>query len=101
MHNSSYRIFKDKVIIRIKDRLCDTPTEMLSSKLFLQLLTHCIGVLSRRNSRLLGIFNHTDINADDISLLIDTFHYLTKLPADLVPRVVKGSDQFFANRSLF
>ncbi|RPJ44217.1 MAG: hypothetical protein EHM21_10460, partial [Chloroflexi bacterium] len=101
MQNGSYRIFKDKVVIRIKDRLCDTPTEMLSSKLFLQMVSHSIGALSRRNSRLLGIFDHTEIDGDDIRLLIETFLFLTKLPADLVPRVVKGSDQFFRNRSLF
>jgi hypothetical protein len=101
MQNGSYRIFKDKVIIRVKDRLCDTPTELLSSKLFLQMLTQCISVLSRRNSRLLGIFDHTEIDGDDVRLLIETFLFLTKLPADLVPRVVKGSDQFFRNRSLF
>ncbi len=101
MQNGSYRIVKDKVIIRIKDRMCDTPTELLSSKLFLQLLTQAIGALSRRNSRLLNIFDHEDIDGEDIRLLIETFLDLTKLPADLVPRVVKGSDQFFRNRSLF
>jgi len=101
MQNGSYRIFKDKVIIRIKDRLCDTPTELLSSKLFLQILTHSIGVLSRRNSRLLGIFDHSEIGGDDIRLLIETFLFLTKLPADLVPRVVNGSEQYFRNRILF
>ena len=101
MQNGSYRIFKDKVVIRIKDRLCDTPTELLSSKLFLQVLTHCIKSLTRRNSHLLNIFDHEDIDGDDIRLLIETFLFLTKLPADLVPKVVKGSDQFFRNRSLF
>jgi energy-coupling factor transporter ATP-binding protein EcfA2 len=100
MQNGSYRIFKDKVVIRIKDRLCDTPTELLSSKLFLQILTHCIKSLARRNSHLLKIFDHDDIGGDDIRLLIETFLFLTKLPADLVPRVVKGSDQFFRNLSL-
>src|SRR6266545_6452629 len=99
MQNGSYRIFKDKVIIRIKDRMCDTPTELLSSKLFLQILTQCIGALSHRNSRLLGIFDHEDVDGDDIRLLIETFLYLTKLPAPLVPRVVKGSEQFFRSSS--
>ena len=101
MWNGSYRIFKDKVVLRIKDRLCETPTELLSSKLFLQILTQSIASLSRRNSRLLGIFDHEDIDGDDIRLLIETLIFLTKLPADLVPRVVKGSDQFLQNRSLF
>ncbi len=105
MQNGSYRIFKDKVVIRIKDRMCETPTELLSSKLFLQVLTHAISTLSRRNSNLLDIFeNHLqglEIDADDIRLLIETLIFLTKLPADLVPRVVKGADQFFRSPSQF
>jgi energy-coupling factor transporter ATP-binding protein EcfA2 len=101
MQNGSYQVFKDKVVLRIKDRLCDTPTELLSSKLFLQILNQCVTTLSRRNSHLLRIFDHEDINGEDIRLLIETFIYLTKLPADLVPRVVKGADQFFRDRNLF
>lgn len=101
MQNGSYRIFKDKVVIRVKDRLCDTPTELLSSKLFLNILTHSITSLTHRNSRLLGIFDHKEINGDDIRLLIETLIYLTKLPGDLVPRVVQGSEQFFRDHNLF
>lgn len=101
MQNGSYRMFKDKVVIRIKDRLCDTPTELLSSKLFFQILTQCITNLSRRNSRLIGIFEDPEISGEDIRLLIDTLIYLTKLPSELVPRVVKGADQFFRDRELF
>lgn len=101
MQTGSYRIFKDKVVLRINDRLCETPTELLSSKLFLQILTQCITNLSRRNSRLMGIFDHPDVNSDDIRLLVETLSFLTKLPANLVPRVVPGSDQFFRSPSLF
>jgi len=101
MKNASYRIFKDKVVIRIKDRLCDTPAELLSSKLFLHVLTQAISSLSRRNSKLLGIFDHTDIGGDDIRLLIETLTFLTKLSGDLVPKVLKGSEQFFRDPSLF
>lgn len=101
MQNGSYRMFKDKVVIRIKDRLCDTPTELLSCKLFFQILTQCITNLSRRNSRLIGIFEDPEISGEDIRLLIDTLIYLTKLPSELVPRVVIGADQFFRDRELF
>lgn len=101
MENGSYRIFKDKVVLRIKDRMCDTPTELLSSKLFLRMLTQSITTLSHRNSHLLGIFENKDINGEDIRLLIETLIYLTKLPAEMVQRVVKGSEQFFRNPSLF
>ena len=105
MQNGSYRIFKDKVVIRIKDRVCETPTELLSSKLFLTVLSQCINTLSRHDSRLLSIFhnyreNH-EISGDDIRTLVETLIYLTKLPGDLVIRVVNGSEQFFENRTLF
>jgi energy-coupling factor transporter ATP-binding protein EcfA2 len=101
MQNGSYRIFKDKVIIRTRDRLCDNPGELFASKLFLQILTQSIDSLTRRNSPLLGVFDHKDINSDDIRRLVDTLNYLTKLPADLVQRVVEGSEQFFRDRALF
>lgn len=102
MQNGSYRILKDKVIIRIKDRLCETPTEMLQSKLFLQVLTHCIRNLSRRNSRLLGIFSDpSHIGTEEMRLLVETFQFLTKLSADHVIQVVKGSEPFFRDRELF
>ena len=101
MSQPSYRISKDKVILRIKDRVCENPTELLSSKLFLQILNQAVNTLHRRNSHLLDIFDHKEINSDDIHVLIETLIYLTKLPADLVPRVVEGSDQFFRNRVLF
>jgi hypothetical protein len=45
MHNGSYRILKDKVVIRIKDRLCDTPAELLSSDLFFEILNKSIDTL--------------------------------------------------------
>jgi hypothetical protein len=96
----AYRINSDKIVIRLKDRLCDTSTELLSSRIFQHVLTDAITSLNNRNSRLVGIFNHQDIKAEDIQLLIETLKFLTKLPADLVPRVLTGSDQFFRDTNL-
>lgn len=105
IQNGSYRIFKDKVVIRIKDRVCETPTELLSSKLFLTILNQCVVALSRRDSRMLRIFENyragSEVGADDIRTLVETLIYLTKLRGDQVQRVVKGSEQFFKNPSLF
>ena len=75
MSQGSYRISKDKVILRIKDRVCENPTELLSSKLFLQILNQAVNTLHRRNSHLLDIFDHKDINSDDIRVLIETLIY--------------------------
>jgi energy-coupling factor transporter ATP-binding protein EcfA2 len=101
MKNVTYRIDQDKVVIRLKDRLCDTPADLIASKLFLQIITRAVNALSTRKSRLLAIFDHDEISSEDIRLLIDTFSYLIKLPADLVPRVLDGSEQFFRDRCLF
>ncbi len=82
--------------------MCETPKEMLSSSLFLQVLKQCITDLSRRNSPLLRIFEDPQaIGAEDIHLLVETLIFLTKLSGDNVIRVVSGSEQFFRDRSLF
>ncbi len=101
MRNVAYRISKDKVVIRIKDRVCDSPAELLASKLFLQVLTLAIKAISRRKSHLLRIFDHEDLGSKDIRLLVETLTYLTKLSGDLVPLVVPESKQFFRDPSLF
>jgi len=101
MENNSYQILDGKVIIRLRDRICDTPEELLNSSLFHEILQRSINELSRRNSKLIQIFDHTEIDDQDTDLLIHTLIYLTKLPADLVMKVVDGSEQFFRDRTLF
>ena len=101
MTHITYRLNKDKFVIRLRDRLCDTSAELLSSKIFQHVLTSAITSLTHRNSRLTGIFDHKDIKAEDIRLLIETLKFLTKLPAELVPRVLTGSEQFFRDANLF
>jgi hypothetical protein len=97
----SYQINDGKVIIRLRDRICDTSEELLSSGLFAGILNLCIADLSKKNSKLLGIFASREITAHDISLLIETFKFLIRLPSELVPKVVPGSEQFFRDRGLF
>ena len=104
MQSGTFRILSDKVILRVRDRVCETPEDLLNSKLFLQLLTRVVRDLSARRAHLMGIFERFgqggEVDSHDLRLLIDTLVYLTKLPADLVMRVVPGSDQFFRDRSL-
>jgi hypothetical protein len=101
MENSSFQMIDGKVIIRIKDRLCDNADELLSSELFLRVFNRCISDLERRNSRLLGIFENKNITERDIQLLLEALHFLTRLPGELVPKVVDGSAQFFRDPVLF
>jgi len=101
MQNESFSMIDGKVVIRLKDRVCDTPEELLTSQLFYRVLQRCVADLSRKNGRLLDIFDHEELTRRDMRLLVDTFRYLAKLPAELVPKVVPGSEQFFRDPALF
>ena len=48
MKNVKYRIDQDKVVIRLKDQLCETSAELLGSKLFLQVLTRAVNSLTQK-----------------------------------------------------
>jgi hypothetical protein len=101
MPNSSFKLFDRKVIIRSRDRLCDTQDELIASDLFHEILGRCISELANKRSRLLNIFEIQPVRNEDIQLLIETFHFLIKLPSDLVIQVLPKSAQFFKNRTLF
>jgi hypothetical protein len=101
LENITFQLIDEKVIIRLKDRVCDNADELLSSDLFLRVLERCITDLSKRNSKLLDIFDHESVSQDDINLLVEALHFLTRLPANLVPKVVAGSEQFFRDPIIF
>jgi len=101
MKNYSHTIFEKKVIIIINRRLCETPEELISSELFLEILKRCIKNLSRRNSTLLDIFGSDSISETQITLLVDTLKYLVRLPISLIPGILKDSEIFMKEINLF
>ncbi|MEA4906561.1 MAG: hypothetical protein VB089_03010, partial [Anaerolineaceae bacterium] len=101
MNSGTYQMFDGKLILRIRDRICDTPDELLSSEIFLDFFKRCIHDLSRRNSKLLQVFDHSDVSDEDVQLLVQTLRFLVRLPSNLVPNVCPGSEQFFRDRQLF
>ncbi len=100
MENTSFQIFDGKVIIRLRSRVCRTTEELLSSEHFTTILTRFVRALSHQRSPLLKIFGDAEITSQDIKLLVETLRYLLKLPANLVPRIVDDSDQFFRDPAL-
>lgn len=101
MENAVYQFDGSKVVIRLRGRMCETPDELLSSELFLLVLKRCMRDLLRCESNLLRIFPAQSVTDKNIELLINTFHYLTKLPADMVMRVLPESTPLFKDRLLF
>ncbi len=99
---SSYQIFDGKIIIRLKNTVCDTSEELLNSRIFKDILKRYIHDLSRKHSRLLRIFpNEQKVTEKDLDLLVKTFIYLVNLPAALVPHVLPGSDVYTQDPKLF
>ena len=94
----SYRIYDGKVIIRIRDRICDTPEELVQSGLFRDVITKYIAQLQKQRSRLLNIFlDKNNITKEEIDTLINTLGFLTKLPAEMVGRLLEGSSKFLTD----
>ncbi len=92
---SSYQLFDGKIVIRLRNTICDTPAELLSSPIFYDVLKNYVASLSRQHSRLLKIFpDENAIKTGDLRLLVETFSYLINLPAKLVPNVLPGSEVF-------
>lgn len=75
------KVFDRKIVIRVKDRVCETPEELVGSELFERVLKIMITELGKRQSRLLDIFNDKQhITAEDITILIETIRALIKIP---------------------
>ena len=51
-----FRFVDNKVIMLLRDRVCETPEELISSQLFLEVLTRFIHDLKQKRSPLLQIF---------------------------------------------
>jgi hypothetical protein len=101
MESSAFESIDGKIILRLRDRICDTPEELLSSEQFVRVLTQFIKSLEHKNSSLLSLFGNEKIDKDEISRLNETLIYLTRLPANLVEKVVDGSGKYFANKDNF
>lgn len=92
-----FRIIGKKAILHIEDRVCETPSELLESRAFREVLRRAVETLQRKNSPLLRIFGET-VAEEDLDLLARAFELLTKIPLDVLPRVLPGSENFLHHR---
>ncbi|MFZ5801594.1 MAG: phosphoenolpyruvate carboxykinase [Candidatus Omnitrophota bacterium] len=97
---SSFQIFENKVILRIKTRICETADELLESELFRVVLDHAVRRLVARRSVLLRVFDTFEPGDQDLRALIETLRFLAKMPGSLVPNVVPGGEKFFRDPGL-
>lgn len=97
-----FKFVDNKVIIRLRDRVCETPEELLASKLFHEVVNRFVHDLKRKNSPLLQLFNkpNTDIQDTDVQTLIEVFQLLGKMTLEAVPKLIDNADSFSRNPSL-
>ncbi len=100
MEDTTYQIIDGKVILRVRDHICDTGEDLLASPLFMEILRRCTDELARHNSSLLNIFPDRTINHQGLRRLVDTMHYLLRVPAEKIPYLVDGSEYFLRDRAL-
>lgn len=93
---------KNKVILRLRDRVCEDSDELLSSDLFGEVTQRFVNELKRKRSPLLQIFGKQpgDIQESDVQQLIEVFKVLAKMNIDAVPKLLAGGDRFVASPSL-
>ncbi len=101
MDIASFDIVERKVVIKIRARICETPEEVLRSRLFRTILELAVKRLAARGSMLMGVFERSPVEPRDLDTLVETLSYLVNMPADLVPNVVPGSRPFLRDRALF
>ncbi len=98
---TNYQLFDGKIILRIRNTICDTPEELISTDVFAEILKQYVIMLSQKRSRILRIFpNPQHVGPADLHQLALTLKYLLTLPGHLVEKIVEGSDQFLADREL-
>jgi len=97
----SYQIQDNKIILRVQDGICENAEELFQSELFRGIVTAGIEKLKRRNSLLLDVFGKKDVGGQEITTFIETLRFLVKMPANLVPNVVRGADVLLKNPALY
>jgi hypothetical protein len=98
----TFRIVDKKVIIRLRDRACETPEELLSSELFHEVVIRCVDDMKRKQSPLIRVFGKPcrEIGPADIDDLIRMFQVLAKMTLEAVPKLIETGERFIADPSL-
>lgn len=101
MFITRFEVCDKKIIIRLKDKVCETSDELLSSDLFKAILEKYLLTLEKRGSKLLNIFKNREVSKETTSILIETLKMLAKMKSDHVLKIVSGSDSFFKDKNQF
>jgi hypothetical protein len=94
MQRSTLSIIGNKVVLNIRERMCETAEEMLASDKFRQVLDHCLNNLRSKNSPLLEFFGGCTADEDCVNDLVKTLSLLVKYESNVVPHIFDKSKIF-------
>jgi len=94
MQNGSFHFYKDKIILRVRNRVCNNSEELIQSELFEKILWRFLKGLEESESVLLSVFPDSKVSRESMETLIETLFYLSRLPGDKVVKLVEGSADF-------
>lgn len=97
MQKSTLRIVGNKAVLNIRERMCETPDEMLSSEKFRMVVDHCISSLESKESPLLSIFGDRLVDEESTGDLVKTLSLLEKYENQVVPHIFEKSGVFLRN----
>ncbi|MBD3187578.1 phosphoenolpyruvate carboxykinase [Candidatus Bathyarchaeota archaeon] len=89
-----------KIIIHTKHALCAGAGELVESNAFKMVVAKSIEALVERNSILLELFDHHEIDGTQVDILVDVLRYLTILPKDDIPKIVEGSSHIIEREDM-
>ena len=101
MKNGSFHFYPDKIILRVRSKICNNRKELLTSEPFSAVFLQFLNNLKRKQSILLNVFPGKRFDKEKTQLMLETLYYLDSLPAAKVMKLVDGSDIFFEDRLLF
>ena len=97
MQNGSFHFYDGKIVLRVRNRVCNNSEELIKSEAFAKVLWRFLKKLEARKSDMLEIFPDKTIDRESMETLIDVLFYLSRLPAEMVEKIVEGSAPFLKN----
>lgn len=100
MRTERYTLRDRKVVIRIGQRLCEDTDELVKSEIFRDVLAKSVQQLRERQSYLLGMFETDEVGEGELTMLYESLKVLVKMPIDVLPKLVPGSEVLVRNRQM-
>lgn len=94
MQKNTLRIIGNKAVLNIRERMCETPEELLASDNFRSILVNCLDHLKSKNSPLIEIFPNSEYDDESVTDFITTLSSLVNHEKKLVPHIFKKSEQY-------